>query len=123
MAESRKLFTIKSDENGEIKTSEEVVAIIAALAATEVDGVESLGGNITNEMVAKIGLKSLAKGLTIEIFEGEVKVDVTVNLGEGYNIPDVCSKVQERIKSTVETMSGLAVAMVNVDVASVDMGE
>lgn len=123
MAESRKLFTIKSDASGEIKTSEEVVAIIAGLAATEVEGVTSIGGGITNDLVSKSGMKNLSKGIEIEVFEGEVKVEVTVHLGYGYNIPEICTKIQERVKNAVESMTGLTVSIVDISVASVQMEE
>lgn len=123
MAESRKLYTIKADEHGEVKTSEEVVVIIAGLAVTEVEGVKSLNGGLTGDIVSKTGLKNLSKGIEIEIFEGEVKVDVAVNLAYGYNLPDICTKIQERVKVAVESMTGLKVAVVNIRVASVEMEE
>lgn len=123
MAESRKTFNIKSDESGEIKIADEVVAIIAGLAATEVDGVSSMAGNITNEIVSKLGMKNLSKGIQVEVAENEAMVDVAINIAYGYSIPDVSSKVQEKIKSTIETMTGLTVGCVNVRIASVDMNE
>ena len=123
MSDNRKLYTIKANENGEISTSEEVVAIIAGLAVTEVDGVLSMGGNITSDLVSKIGIKSLSKGINVEIFDGEVKVDAIVNIAYGYNIPDISAKIQERVKSAIENMTGLAVAVVNIRIASVDMSE
>lgn len=121
MAESRKLYTIKADEDGEIKTSEEVVSIIAGLAATEVDGVSSLAGNIGNVLVSKIGMKSLKQGIQVDIEDGEVKINAVLNITYGYDIPDTSAKVQERIKSTVETMTGLKVSVVNVRITGVDM--
>lgn len=123
MAEGRKLYTIKADEHGEVKTSEEVVVIIAGLAVTEVEGVKSLNGGLTGDIVSKTGLKNLSKGIEIEIFEGEVKVDVAVNLAYGYNLPDICTRIQERVKVAVESMTGLKVAVVNIRVASVEMEE
>lgn len=121
MAENRKTIQIKQSEAGEIKVADEVVAIIAGLAATEVEGVSSMAGNITNEIVSKIGVKNLAKGILVEVFEDEVKVDVAINIAYGYNIPDVSLKVQEKVRSTVENMTGLKVAVVNVRIATVDM--
>lgn len=123
MAELNKTFQIKADENGEIRVSEEVVAIIAGLAATEVEGVSSMAGNITNEIVSKLGMKNLSKGIYVEILEDEIKVDVALNIAYGYAIPEISAKVQEKIKSSVENMTGLKVAVVNVRVASVDMGD
>ena len=123
MAENRKTFSIKSDQFGEVKVADEVVAIIAGLAATEVDGVSSMAGNITNEIVSRLGMKNLSKGILVEVLDDEVKVDVAINIDYGYSIPDVSSKVQEKVKSTIENMTGLTVAVVNVRIASVDMGD
>ena len=123
MAENRNTINIKSDESGEIKVADEVVAIIAGLAATEVEGVSSMAGNITNEIVSRLGMKNLSKGIQIEIADNEVVVDVALNIAYGYSIPEVSTKVQENVKSVIETMTGLSVATINVRIASVDMGE
>ena len=120
---NRKNFQIKSDETGEIRVAEDVVAIIAGLAATEVDGVSSMAGNITNEIVAKLGINNLAKGVQIEIVDNEVKVEVAINIEFGYAIPEVSEKVQEKIRTAIENMTGLNVRVVNVRIASVDIEE
>lgn len=121
MADSRKTYKIKSDTVGDIRIADEVVAIIAGLAATEVDGVSSMAGNITNEIVSRLGMKNLSKGIMVEVLEDEVKVDVAINIAYGFNIPEVSAKVQDKIKSAIENMTGLKVAVVNVRIASVDM--
>ncbi|MBQ6812392.1 MAG: Asp23/Gls24 family envelope stress response protein [Agathobacter sp.] len=123
MAEFNKTFQIKSDDMGDVRVSEEVVAIIAGLAATEVDGVSSMAGNITNEIVSKLGMKNLSKGIFVEVMDEEIKVDVALNIAYGYSIPEISAKVQERVKTAVENMTGLTVAVVNVRIASVDMGD
>ena len=121
MADSRKTFQIKADEVGEVRVADEVVAIIAGLAATEVEGVSSMAGNITNEIVSRLGMKNLSKGIVVEVLEDEVKVDVAINIAYGFSIPEVTSKVQDKVKSAIENMTGLNVAVVNVRIASVDM--
>ena len=121
MADSRKTFQIKEDPVGEVRIADEVVAIIAGLAATEVDGVSSMAGNITNEIVSKLGMKNLSKGIMTEIVDNEVKVDVAINIAYGFRIPEVSAKVQEKVKSAIENMTGLTVAVVNVRIASVSM--
>lgn len=121
MAEDRKSVKIKESEIGEVKVADEVIAIIAGLAATEVEGVSSMAGNITNELVSKLGMKNLSKGVRIEIIEGAVEIYLALNIAYGYNIPDVSAKVQERVKTAVETMTGLTVATLNVKIAAVDM--
>ena len=123
MAEDRKGFKIKDDKLGEVKIADEVVAIIAGLASTEVDGVSSMAGNITNELVSKLGMKNLSKGIRVEVAEGVVTVAVALNIAYGYAIPDVSLKVQERVKNAIENMTGLEVSSVNVRIASVDMGK
>ena len=121
MAENRRTIQIKSDDFGEIKVADEVVTIIAGLAATEVEGVSSMAGNITNEIVSKLGMKNLSKGITIEVVEDEVKVDVAINIEYGFSIPEVSAKVQDRVKNSIYNMTGLNVSEVNVRIASVDM--
>ena len=108
-------YSIHENVNiGEVKVADEVVAIIAGLAATEVEGVDSLGGNITNEIVSKLGMKNLSKGVRVEVLSGIVNVDVALNIAYGYSIPEVSAKVQERVKSAIENMTGLEVADVNI---------
>ena len=121
MADNRKTFKIKSDQVGDVRVADEVVAIIAGLATTEVEGVSSMAGNITNEIVSKRGMKNLSKGILVEVMENEVKVDVAINISYGYSIPEVSSKVQDKVKTAIENMTGLNVAVVNVRIASVDM--
>lgn len=123
MAENRKAYMIKDDNLGEVRIADEVVTIIAGLAATEVEGVSSMAGNITNELVSKLGMKNLSKGIKIEIKEGIVKVDVALNIAFGYAIPEVSAKVQEKVKSSVENMTGLEVKSVNIRIAAVNMGK
>lgn len=121
MAENRNIIQIKSDQLGEVKIADEVVAIVAGLAATEVEGVSSMAGNITNEIVSKLGMRNLSKGIEIEVDNDEIKVSVAINIAYGYNIPEVSVKVQDKIASAIENMTGLHVAEVNVRIASVDM--
>ena len=120
MGEDRKTFKIKDGKLGKVKVADEVVAIIAGLAATEVDGVTSMAGN--NELVSKLGMKNLSKGVRVEVLERTVDVDVALNIAYGFSIPDVSAKVQERVKNAIENMTGLEVSTVNIRIANVDMG-
>lgn len=108
---------------GEVRIADEVVAIIAGLAATEVDGVDSMAGNITNELVGKLGMKNLSKGVKVEVTEEHVSVDLSLNIKYGYNIPDVSERVQDRVKSAIENMTGLTVLDVNIRIAGVNINE
>lgn len=107
---------IQNTDIGNIHISEEVIAVIAGIAATEGPEVYSLVGNITNEIVSKMGIKSLSKGIKVDMAEDTVTISVTVNLVYGYNIPKTCQAIQERIIQSVESMTGMFVAEVNVNV-------
>ena len=120
--DERNTYSIQSDASlGEVKIADEVVAIIAALAATEVDGVASMAGNITNELISRLGMKNLSKGIKVDVLEGVVTVSLSLNLKYNYSIMDVSAKVQEKVKNAVENMTGLEVADVNIKVAGVEM--
>ena len=106
---------------GEVQIADEVIAIIAGLAATEVKGVASMAGNVTNELVAKLGMKNLSRGVKVEVFDTSVSVDLALNLDYGYSIPSVCTKVQERVKSAIENMTGFSVLDVNIKIAGVNV--
>ena len=107
------------DFKGDIKISDSVVASIAGLAASEIDGVDSLSGNLTNEIVAKFGIKNNSKGVKLEINQGSVIADIYVNVFYGFSIPDVSAKVQEKVKQAIESMTGLTVVGVNVRVVGI----
>ena len=122
MAEKRTVYKIQDLGGvGEVHISDEVVTIIAGLAATEVEGVASMTGNITKDTVSKQGIKNLSKGVRVTVQEHNVTVDVNLNMEYGFNILKVSQAVQERVKSAIENMTGLTVTEVNVHIASVDM--
>ena len=108
--EEKNTYTIKTDENlGEVKIADEVVAIIAGLAAMEV--------------ISKLGMKSLSKGVKVDVLDGIVTVSLALNLNYGYSIKEITSKVQEKVKTAIENMTGLEVADVNIRVAGVEIPE
>lgn len=122
--ETRDTYTIYDEQSiGTVQIADEVVAIIAGLAATEVEGVASMAGNITNELVGKLGMKNLSKGVKVDVLENVVCVDLSLNLAYGYSIPDTSKKVQEKVKSAIENMTGLQVSDVNISIASVELEE
>lgn len=121
-AEKQINYPIKENVNiGEVRISEEVVIVIAALAATEVKGVESMAGNVTNELVSHLGAGKLSKGVKLHVGEKTIDVNLSINIVDGYEIPEVCEKVQEKVKSAIETMTGLKVKSVNVKIAGVSV--
>ena len=124
MAEKRITYKIQDLGGiGEVQIADEVVAIIAGLAATEVDGVASMAGNITNELVSKLGKKSLSKGIRVKVEDGIVNVNVALNIAYGYSVPKTCKKVQEKVKAAIENMTGLEVEKVDIQIANVSISK
>jgi len=113
----------EKDKIGEVQIADEVVAIIAGLAATEVEGVDSMAGNVTNELVSRLGMKNLSRGVKVDVTEEHVSVDLSLNIKYGYNIPSVSEKVQDKVKSAIENMTGLTVLDVNIRIAGVNVTE
>ena len=111
----------EKEKIGEVRIADEVVAIIAGLAATEVEGVDSMAGNITNELVGKLGMKNLSKGVKVDVTEEHVSDVLSLNLKYGYSIPAVCETVQEKVKNAIENMTGLTVLEVNIKIAGVSL--
>ena len=115
-------YKIQLENNqGEIIVADEVIAVITGLAAMEVEGVASMAGNATRELISKIGIKSLSKGVKVDVLEDVATIEATLNLKYGYNVKDVSVKVQEKVKVAVENMTGLKVADVNVRVAGIEV--
>ena len=95
--QKRDTYTIYDDEGiGTVQIADEVVAIIAGLAATEVEGVASMAGNITNELVGKLGMKNLSKGVKVDVLDVWSAWIWRLNIKYGYGIPETSQTVQER---------------------------
>lgn len=113
---------LKEEDNiGVVRIADDVVAMIASIAATEVEGVSALAGNITNELMSRVGMKKLSRGVKVEIHDGVVKVDLAVCIQFGYNIPEVSQKLQNKVKSAIESMTGLTCGSVDVRFTNVTM--
>lgn len=122
--ELERIYTSEKQEKiGEVRIADEVVAIIAGLAATEVEGVAAMAGNATREIIERMGMKSLSKGVSVEVIDSTVSVKLSLNLEYGHSIPEVCAKVQERVKSAIENMTGLEVLDVNITIAGVNIDQ
>ncbi len=107
------------DKIGEVQIADEVVAIIAGLAASEVDGVDSMGSGFSG----KLSSKNPGRGVKVTVTEEHVSVDLALSIKYGYSIPAVCSQVQEKVCAAIENMTGLVVLDVNIRVAGVNMNE
>lgn len=111
----------EKDQVGEVHIADEVIAIIAGLAATEVEGVAGMVGKFTGELVEMLGKKNLAKGVLVEVGEGEVSLELSLIVEFGSSIPEVTKKVQQKVKNAIETMTGLEVDEINIRVAGVNV--
>ena len=106
---------------GTVCIADDVVAVIASLAASEVEGVSSPVGSITNELMSKTGMSKLTKGTKVSIMDNTVSVNLSLVLEASKRIPETCKQVQEKVKNAIENMAGLSVANVNIKISSVDL--
>ena len=114
-------YVLQEVNTGTVKIADDVVAMIAGIAATEVGGVAAMAGNITHEFMSKVGVKSLKKGVKVDVIGKSVRIDLALIMEYGYNIPATSRKVQERVKSAIENMTGLEVSDVNIRIAGINM--
>ncbi|MCB8816502.1 Asp23/Gls24 family envelope stress response protein [Desulfosporosinus shakirovi] len=106
---------------GSIRIADEVVEVIAGLAASEVEGVVGMSGGIVGDLANMLGRnKNLSKGVKVEVGEHEVAVDLFIVVEYGVSIPDVALNVQEAVKEAIESMTGLKVVEANVHVQGVN---
>ncbi len=118
MSENRDYIS-RADELGNIHIAEEVLAAVAAAAAAEVPGVSGLSANVGSDIAELLGKKHQGKGVRIQVEEEKVTVEVAILMAYGHTIPEVGKAVQENIKTTMESITGLDIAAVNVAVAGV----
>ncbi len=107
------------EEYGKVTFADEVVAIIAGLAATEVRGVSAMSGSVAGGIVERLGRKNLSKGVKVEVGEKETAIDLYIIVEYGVRIPEVAWNIQESVKKAVESMTGLTVVEVNVHIQGV----
>ncbi|MGD0152157.1 MAG: Asp23/Gls24 family envelope stress response protein [Thermacetogeniaceae bacterium] len=108
---------------GAIRIANDVVAVIAGLAATEIDGITGMSGGVAGGIAEMLGRRNLARGVKVEVGEREAAVDLFIIVDFGVRIPDVALRVQENVKQAIESMTGLAVIEVNVHVQGVSFAE
>lgn len=109
------------DSCGSVKIADDVVASIGSIAASEVEGVAAMAGNISNDLMNAVGVRNLSKGVKVEVNGKNVKADIALIVKYGYNIPVISQKVQDKVKSTIESMTGLNVTDVNIRIAGVGL--
>ena len=123
MAENNSSNEIVYDvnETSSVRIADDVLASIAALAATEIEGVAGMVGNVTNELIAKLGVKNLSRGVKISVEDDVISISLSLIMKYGYNVPEVSAKVQERVKSMLENMTGLTVKSVKLNIAGIEI--
>ena len=118
--EDEKNIQIEGNKSfGDVVIADEVLAIIAGIAATEVEGVHSMDGGWSGDFISKLGIKDLARGVKVQVREGEVKVDLSLNMEYGYAIPKVSNLVQDKVSASINNMTGLNVSEVNIRISGV----
>lgn len=116
---SKELLNNNPDDGG-VKISTEVIASIAAIAATEVEGVVGMGGGIKG-LSDILGLKNISKGIKVEVGEKDTAIDLYIIVEYGISISEIAKKVQQNVKSSIENMTGLNVIEVNINVQGINM--
>lgn len=119
MTKENKMVDAKDENAGTVKIADEVVAIIAGLAATEVTGVAGMSGGIAGGIAEMLGRKNLSKGVKVEVGEKEAAVDIYVIVEFGARIPDVALRIQQSVKQAIEGMTGLKAVEINVHIQGV----
>lgn len=121
--ESRCTYTIKQEKPGigMVQIADDVVASIAGIAALEVEGVKSTAGNISDEIADIFKGKNSIKGVSVEVLDTNVSVSLSLILDYGYSIPKVTAQVQDKIKASIENMTGLSVIDVNIKITGVNI--
>lgn len=109
------------DDTGKIRITDDVVAVIAGIAATDVEGVAGMSGGIVGDVAEILGRKNLTKGVKVEVGQIEAAIDLYVIIEYGYRIPEVAWNIQEKVKEAVESMTGLSVVEVNIHVQGVNI--
>ena len=107
------------NDGGNVRIADEVVGVIAGIAATEVDGVAGMSGGIVGGITEMLGKKNFSKGVKVEVGETQAAVDLFIVVDYGARIPEIAQQVQENVKRAVESMTGLDVVEVNIHVQGV----
>ncbi len=118
--------TVETNEHKKgdsIRIADEVVAIIAGLAATEISGVAAMSGGLVGGIAERLGRKNLSKGVKVEVGEHEAAVELSIIAEYGVRIQDTALKIQENVRKAIESMTGLDVIAVKVNVQGVGFAQ
>lgn len=122
MADKKSIYTIYDDhKSGTVQISESVLAVIAAIAATDIEGVASIKGDLDRKQISRSDIRAISRSAKVVLSENRMKVQLVLNIKYGYSIPDVSIAVQEKVKDNLENMTGFKVESVHVSIADVQM--
>lgn len=119
MDEKNTITMESTDDVGQVQIADDVIAIIAEIAATEVEGVAGMGGTLTTDIVQSFSRKKTPKGVRVEINGNQIMLDMTMIINYGAKIPEVTVEVQKKVKSSVEMMTGLEIVSINIHVTGI----
>lgn len=119
MAQEKKVGTVA--DIGTVRIADDVVAMIAAFAALDVEGVACMPGDVSREMISRGGMKKIARSVKVDVTREGVKADLSIIVEYGFNIPATSSRVQKRVKNAIEEMTSLAVIDVNIHIAGISI--
>lgn len=114
---------VEEKQEGNIRIADDVVAVIAGIAATDTEGIYAMSGGITEGLANRLMGKNIRKGVKVEVGTTETAIDLRVIVAYGAKIDAVCRGLQKNVKDAVESMTGLAVIEVNVQVDGVEFPE
>ena len=123
MEKRERIEKMENNDVGSIRIADEVVGIIAGMAATEVPGVAGMSAGLVGGIAEMLGKKNLAKGVKVEVGEREAAIDLYIIVEYGVRIPDIALRVQESVKRGIESMTGLDVVEVNVHIQGVGFNQ
>lgn len=109
---------LQAEENS-VRIADEVVSVIAGIAAMEVEGIAGMSGGLVSGMAEMLGKKNLAKGVRVQVGERECAIDLSVIVDYGVRIPEVAQRVQENVKQAVESMTGLDAVEINIHIQGI----
>lgn len=115
------IHVVTNDNNGKVTFANDVIAVIAGLAASEIEGIAGMSGSIMGDIAEILGKKNLTKGVKVEVGNEETAIDLFVIVNYGVKIHEVCAEVQKAVKSAVENMTGLKVVEVNINIQGVNI--
>lgn len=120
MTDKKNNYIIYDDHKiGTVLISDHVICTIAGLAAMEVEGIASMKGDIEASQITRSAMNALSKCVRIISNENTLNVQMVLNIRYGYSLPETTKKVQEKVKDTLESMTGLKVASVNISISDV----